>query len=436
MTSATDVGYHGTVPAPRSGARLWIAVGALLLGTAGRPCVAAAATTSYNVSGQAVVQFIGRTASVTIRTWNRDTVQIDTPDNAAFTATKGLQQTRASFAIPPVDVEEDRSPDPPTISTLLPEDFPAPKLVPGMHDVVKIVEVAQGPDAGRPGPPAAQLTVMIPQTAGLVNIRTGRGTVTLNDYSGTTIAIARGGRLVFNNVSGDAFVQPLNGRFYASDSTFDRLRVRSNRADLVFDSCRAKQIEATTLTGNIMYDNGVFDPGLARFESDRGSIALGVNGGAQFGAHTIDGRVLSELPPPPAAPALLGGDAVESLRVAGNGGPLVNATSNHGNVLLYDGSLADRRPAALAPAWHSMYSLLLTTRRNLTAPVRVPQPSGIQRRPPQRRPTANAFRRRWPKPPPPPPPPQRRQAANVFRRPWPKPPPPQRRQAANAVRRH
>jgi hypothetical protein len=394
MTSAPALGYHQIVPAPRSGARLWIAAGALLLSTAlARPC--AAATTTYDVSGQAVVQFIGHTASVTIRTWNRETVQVETPDAGGFTSSKGLQQTRASFPIPPVDVEENQSAGSSTISTLQPEDFPVPKLVPGMHDVVHILE---GPDAPQhPGAPA-EVTIMIPETIGLVTIRAGRGTATLDGYTGTTIATAARGRLVFNNVSGDAFVQPLNGSFYANESTFDRLRIRSNRASLVFDGCRAKEIEATTLTGNILYDNGMFDPGLARFESDRGSIGLGVNGGAQVGAHTVDGRVLSALPPPPASP-VIGGDAVEQLHVAGNGGPLVNATSNHGNVLLYDGSLGDRRPAALGPAWRPMYDLLVTTRDNvrrraMAPPVRSPQ-GNLQQRP------ANAGRRRWVKHPPP-----------------------------------
>lgn len=368
MTRPAPLGYHRSVPAPRSGARPWIAAGALLLtAVMCRPCTAGAAQISYEVADGAVVQVIGRDANVTIRTWNRNTVQIDYPDGDAFTPTKGSLATRASFLIPTMNVEE-HSPDGPFIATLLPEDFPVPKLPPGMHDVVKVTEDPRPADPGRP---PNELTVTVPASTGLVNVRMTSGPVTLNDYHGTTIALAGRGRIVFNNVGGDAFVQPLNGEFYATGSTFDRLRIRSNRANQIFDACRVKQIEATTLTGNIVFDNGAFDPGLARFESDRGSIALGVNGGAQLGAHTLDGHVLTTLPAAPAADtAELGREQGEALQVAG-GGPLVNVSSNHGNVMLYDGSLGDHHPAAPTSPWRSPYDLLLNGRE------------AARRRPPQ-----------------------------------------------------
>jgi hypothetical protein len=347
-------------------------VGALCAG----PPTARAATTSYDVGDQAVVQVIGRNASITIRTWNRNTIQIDSPDGDAFVPTKGTQASRASFLIPTVSVEENRSPEASIMATLLPEDFPVPKLAPGMHDVVRVVEVVPLADVGRPLAPA-QLTVTIPDTTGLVNVRSGRGAVTLRDYRGTTIALAGHGRVVFENVSGDAFVQPLNGHFYAMDSNFDRLRIRSNSADEVFDACRARQIEATTLTGNIIFDNGGFDPGLARFESDRGSIALGVNGNAQLGAHTQDGHVLTILPAAPQQP--FGREDGDGFELVGNGGPLVNASSVHGNVFLYDGSLADRRSAALAPAWHPMIDLLAADRAGIRRTMDSELPAGAHR---------------------------------------------------------
>jgi len=368
MTRPARLGYHRSVPASRSGARQWIVAGVLLLiALCCRPRAAVAATASYDVSDQAVVQVIGRGATVTIHTWNRNTVQIDWPDGETFTSSKGTQAGRASFLIPTVYVQEQGGPEGPTSATLLPEDFPVPKLQPGMHDVVRVTEVV------RP--------------TGLVNVRTGKGDVTLDGYHGTTIAVIGRGRVVFNNVSGDAFVQPLNGNFFATDSTFDRLRIRSNRADEVFDRCRVKQIEATTLTGNIMFDNGYFDPGLARFESDRGSIGLGVNGNAQLGVHTQDGHVFTTLPaapPLPGAPAI--GRAPDSMQVVGSGGPLVNASSTHGNVFLYEGSLAEQRPAVLAPAWHPMYDLLIANRGLGRRPVEFrppPQNRGPQGRGPR-----------------------------------------------------
>jgi hypothetical protein len=368
MTGPFAFRYHPDVPAPRSAARTWIAAGALLLGAVfGWPRDARAATTSYDVSDGAIVQVVGRGATIAIRTWNRDTVQIEWPDGEAFAASKAVQRTgpRLSFLIPNVPVQEAQA-EGWVAAALPPEDFPV-QLPPGDHDVVRIVERVPPGDGGKP-PPATHLTVMIPESTGLVNVRSGRGPVTLSDYHGTTIANVGRGRIVFDNVSGDAFVQPLNGHFYATGSTFDRLRIRSNRADEVFDACRVKQIEATTLTGNIVFDNGVFDPGLARFESDRGSIALGVNGGAQLGAHTEDGQVLTVLPPVPSLPDFYRDDG-ETLDLAGGGGPLVNAMSRHGNVYLYDGSLADRRPAELEPPWRPIYNHLVSARAGARHPA-------------------------------------------------------------------
>jgi hypothetical protein len=338
-----------------------MAAATLLSGAlAGWPRGAVAATTSYDVTGQAVVQVIGHSASITIRTWNRDTVQVDWPDGAAFTASKSTRATRPSFLIPTVSVAETHGSEGAVTTTLLPEDFPVPRLVPGMHDVVRVIEMPPPPGAGkRPAPP--HLTLTIPESTGLVSVRSDRGNVTLSDYHGTTIAADRHGRVTLRGVSGDAFVQPLNGSFYALDSTFDRLRVRSNRAELVFENCRVQQIEATTLTGNIVFDNGVFDPGLARFESDRGSIALGINGGAQIGAHTVDGHVLAALPAAPLSP-FTGRYEDDSVQVVGSGGPLVSASSNHGDIFLFDGTLTDRRPAMLGAEWRPMIDLLLANR--------------------------------------------------------------------------
>jgi hypothetical protein len=346
----------------------------------GCPRVAGAAATSYDVGDQAVIQIIGHGATISIQTWNRPTVQLTWPDGADFVASHGFAQTRATLLIPTVSVEE-HVPEGTIVTTLLPEDFPVPKLTPGMHDVIRIVEMVRPGSAGK-RMPAPELRVMIPQSAGLVNVRSTKGSVTLNDYHGTTVATVGRGRITFKNVSGDAFVQPLNGLFYAADSTFDRLRIRSNRADQIFAGCRVRQIEATTLTGNIVFDDGTFDPGLARFESDRGSIALGVNGGAQVGAHTQDGQVLTVLPVAPPLPAVIGRDDSDTVQVVGGGGPLITLSSNHGNVLLYDGSLADRHPAELSPPWQTMYDLLAASRN---AALRKPAPHPPAKRPPQTR---------------------------------------------------
>ncbi len=358
MTSQPLRRYHDMVAA-RSGAWRALLAGGFLCYIIGQPHPASASSASFEVNDQAIVQVIGRDAAISIETWNRNTVQVEWPDGEPFESASATQSTNASFLIPPVVVNESTGGGTQSV-TLLPEDFPVPQLRPGKHDVVRIREVP--PDGN--ATPRMQLRVTIPASTGLVNVRSGRGSIVLTGYHGTTIAALGRGQVVLRDVGGDAFVQPLNGRFYALDSNFDRLRVRSNRADEVFESCRVKQIEATTLTGNILFDDGTFDSGLARFVSDRGSIALGVSGGAQLGAHTQDGRVFSLLAP--SAPPPFGGGENrldgDALRFIGAGGPLVNAASTHGDIFLYDGSLGGRRGAALGAEWRPMSALLATSR--------------------------------------------------------------------------
>ena len=130
----------------------------------------------------------------------------------------------------------------------------------------------------------------------------------------------------------------LNGRLEVVDSSFDRLRARGNAATFVFEHDRARQIEVTTVSGSIVYDNGTFDPGLARFESTSGSIAIGVAAGAQVAARSNDGHVYSMWEK--RTPIDQRSDGEASATIAG-GGPVVNAVTGRGNVYLYDGTLGD-----------------------------------------------------------------------------------------------
>jgi hypothetical protein len=72
--------------------------------------------------------------------------------------------------------------------------------------------------------------------------------------------------------------------------------------------------------------------------------------------------VLTVLPAAPALPEAIGRDDSDTVQVVGGGGPLITLSSNHGNVLLYGGSLADRRPAELSAPWQTMYDLLAADR--------------------------------------------------------------------------
>jgi hypothetical protein len=378
MTARRAIAYHREVAGVRSGARHWWLAGALsLIAALDAPRAAAAATALFPVGDGAVVQISARSANVTIRTWNRRSVQVDWPDDAAFASTRMTVQTPDRLFIRAVSDEERIAPGERVMVTLEPEDFPLPHVAQIQHDAVRI---SQRPQAGNTakGVAPAGLTVMIPASTSLLSVHLTRGTVILHDYRGTTNAALRNGRIVFDGVSGDAFVQPLNGRFYARNSSFDYLRIRSNGADEVFDACRVKVIEATTLTGNILFDDGIFDPGLARFESERGSIALGVSGNAQLGAHAGDGRVLSALPPAADPPLIVPPQpGFDRTHIVGDGGPLVNALSANGSVFLYAGSLVDRAAGELGSAWRPMFDLLAQTRRmarRALGPARYPPP--------------------------------------------------------------
>src|SRR6202011_2379392 len=125
-----------------------------------------------------------------------------------------------------------------------------------------------------------------------------------------------------------------------------------------------------------------FDPGLARFESQNGNIALGVNGAANVTGRSQDGHVYTLFD-------RRGGSIVdqrsdgEATATVGGGGPLVNAISGRGNVFLYDGTLQSRRAAGAQ--WKAVHEVFAGRRhgRNAVAPhaVEPPRPGGVPRPP-------------------------------------------------------
>ena len=149
---------------------------------------------------------------------------------------------------------------------------------------------------------------------------------------------------LLSNVTSDAFVQVMNGRVEVRDSSFDRLRARGNTAGFLFDHTRARQIEVTTVSGPIVYDDGSFDAGARAFRihqrHDRHRRRRRGAGRRRVPA-TDACYGLWDRP----TPFEQRGDGEASATVAG-GGPVVNAVTAHGNVYLYDGSLATRRDGA------------------------------------------------------------------------------------------
>ena len=213
--------------------------------------------------------------------------------------------------------------------------------------------------------PLLPAVVTVPVSTGILVLRVGGGQTIVEGYRGANLFVVQNqGRVQLTGATTTAFVQMNYGAFYASDGTFDRIRVRGIAAHDVFERCRSKQIEATSVTGSIVYDGGAFDPGLARFESQTGSIALGVTSPAQLTGRSAEGHVFTLFERRGTASIDQRGDG-EAVATVGGGGPLVNAISGRGNVYFYDGTLLSRR--AVTPEWRQVHQLFNQHRKSANA---------------------------------------------------------------------
>jgi hypothetical protein len=290
------VGFHG-----RRGVAGLLLAFLLVVASAAR---ASADPQSIATTGAPIVFAELQEGMVNVRTWNRSDVQVD-----ADPTINVRHFDRAPAALPPVFTffaDTVNTPDGPLI--LPPEPFLIQPFDSAAHDAVAFNGYGN-------------LTITVPSGSPLLVMHVGRGELSIEGYhGGTFFAVVRAGLLHLADVSGTGGFQVNNGPAIVKNSTFDRIRARTGRGNMFFENCTARQIEATSLTGSILYDNGSFQPGLARFESARGNIALGIaRGGAQIDAHSGDGHVLSE-------------GSIQS-------GPVVTATSQHGTVMYYDGTL-------------------------------------------------------------------------------------------------
>ena len=326
-------------------AAIWVAALAL------PPAVARAQAQDLDGLGAGpIVRIIVARGSVNVRTWDRQAVGIDDP-NALKIKRFSVEANAAQSAVP-ILAGHMGSPDGPV--DLPAESFAVSSLAPGRHDVVTL----RAPDAN--------VNVTVPENASLVTVQMGKGNVSLSDYKGGTfVARVHNGSAHLQNVGGDGYVQVMNGPITADASSFNRLRMRSGTGDVVFQNCRAKQIEVSSVHGSIVYDGGSFEPGLARFETQTGNVALGVNGSSQLAAHAWPGHVFTSFE----GGTKVSGREGEQQAVTGNGGPLVNATSGSGNVYLYNGQMASHH---VAPEWQPVRTALMQTGRpapGLVAPA-------------------------------------------------------------------
>jgi hypothetical protein len=263
--------------------------------------------------------------------------------------------------------------------TLAPEPFVLPKLQGTEHDEVRVVG-------------DGNTTITVPNTSAMVVAHVERGRVVLDNYRGVFIAQVHNGGVFLDHVEGSGYVESLRGTVRATDSTFDRLRVRTATSNVIFNRCTSRQIEASSTYGSIVYNNGSFEPGLARFESEHGNVAVGVRGGAQVGGHSDVGHVASSFPN---GTGLRESANTTQATVAG-GGPVVTATSKDGSVYLYNGSLAehpDFRSALQSGRFGAPLRAAPAQDRAFAAPARSFVPPSRTTAPPQKGFAASESRR-------------------------------------------
>ena len=319
---------------------------------------AQAATQTFDVGQNPVIRILAPSGRVRIIGWNQPSIQIDSTNAVSIqhadTAFVDAHYPR-NLAIPGVT-----PPSAYNLPNLRAESFALPNLGSGDHNGVFL----RG---------SGDITMRVPKQTSAIIVDVGNGQIAMANLRGTTmVATTRQGGIFLRNVSGTAFTQTLRGPVVAVNSTFERIRSRSLVGNLSFAHCDVQQISASSVTGSVMYDDGRFRPGLAHFESQRGSVAIGIAQGSNAQVNTSRGTVISQY--------------------NSHSGPVVTAMAGR-NVLLYNGSLeshpnlAGRAKIFSAPAFKKARQIRAGgTYRAKAADRRVPprrkaRPAG-KRRPP------------------------------------------------------
>lgn len=284
-----------------------------------------------------VVRVMMRSGMLTVRTWNRGDVQVASAQPFSARSFRPEAVARALNGTFPINATSVVTPG--GIVTLPAEEFALSSLSGGPHDGILV----QAQDAN--------ITLMLPQNTALLLANVQRGFVDVRDYhNGTFVALVHNGGIGLRNVSGTGYAEVARGLVLAGASSFEHLRARTAVGNILFEACDSKQIEVSSVLGTIVYDNGSFQPGLARFESEFGNVAVGVGGGSvQIGAHSSVGRIFSNFDGP--SPRLGQVDA----RI-GNGATVVTASASHGAVFVYGGAL--RSQPRLGAEWTPLRRLV------------------------------------------------------------------------------
>ncbi len=325
--------------------------------------------TRHDTSEAPVVRVVGQRGEINIRTWDRNIVQIEShsPDET-IEEQYGVMRFGADPRSIPIVAQIALRPDGPLV--LPPEEFVVANVTPGAHDNVLVRTHF------------ATTTVTIPATTSLLIVTSTAGSINVDGYHGSFVVSSRGANIALHAMGGAGFAQTIFGRLEISDSTLDRIRARTGVRALRFDRCNVRQVEASSVSGNVVYDAGTFAPGLARFATQSGIVAIGVaSGGVAIGAHSPNGRVFSAF----ARGASVAGSASDATATINGGGPLVTVTTERGSVYLYDGALRAKRNLSadwsrplrvFAPAPSPSEDTMTASpqpRARLRAPVRPPR---------------------------------------------------------------
>lgn len=279
-----------------------------------------------------IVRVNVKQGDVTIRTWDRSSVQIDAdPSLEVVRRTVGPAGEPYSIPIPSTEQQSAQGP-----VSLPAESFVVAPIPQGPREAIVVRDPV---GTGALGPPTP-VTITVPNNTVFILARTGNGTLDVRDYhSGTFVGFVGRGRMQLDNVGGTVFAQTGRAAMVVTNSSFERVRARSLFGNMTFEHCDVRQIEATSINGSIVYDGGTFQSGLAHFESTRGNVAIGTNGAVQLGGHAAgEGRVYTNFQ----HPVRVDGHDGEANAFVDGGGPVVTATSERGNVYFYDGSLRSR----------------------------------------------------------------------------------------------
>jgi hypothetical protein len=335
----TQAAGHGTLKGVLAFGRFAaVSIAAFIIALA----AARADVTTLDGTDAPIVRVNVRHGNVTVRTWNRPTVSVDAdPSLLVERRTAHENGQPAAILIPRVAQAANGGAELPLESFVL-SPFP-----PGDRESI----VVRSPPGDTTVPaaltPETDVTVTVPADTVFVFAHTADGVLDVRDYrSGTFVGFVGRGRMLLVNLGGTAFAQTNRGPLVVQDSSFDRLRTRSLYGNMTFERCNVRQIEATDIAGSIVFDDGAFEPGLARFDSMRGTVAVGALGPVQLNAHTGGfGRVYTSF----TRGARVSGEDGQASAEVGSSGPVVTATTERGNVYLYDGSLRGR--PMMPPVW-------------------------------------------------------------------------------------